>query len=394
MMEAVGPLAGGQSGVSVPQTPPVVTFHLVISEIDLMRRRVLVIGAGVSGLTTAKSLVDAGFAVTVVAEKRAEFTPSIVAGALWEWPPAVCGHHTDLESLRRSKHWAVESYRRFEALAAHSSPGVRLATAVFYFRHRIEDRPMERQKMEEVARHVHEFERSPDLIDRYGVNREFGLRDAYCYVAPLIDTDVYMQWLRNELRDAGCRFDECKLTQPLESLEAGLCAVYDACAIVNCSGLGSIQLAGDAMAPLRGALVRVRNDGATMPRVGVAHCVANDDANPHQQMIYIIPRGPDHLLLGGIAELGEWDVEIGLENYEPVREMLRRCQQFLPALESAVIDEHEPVRVGLRPYREKNVRLEREGSTRIIHNYGHGGSGFTFSWGCGAEVASLVKQLL
>ena len=46
-------------------------------------------------------------------------------------------------------------------------------------------------------------------------------------------------------------------------------------------------------------------------------------------------------------------------------------------------------RVGLRPFRRSGVRVERtqlrDGRT-VIHNYGHGGSGFTLSWGC-AEAA-------
>ena len=55
----------------------------------------LVIGAGVVGLTTALCARQAGYEVVVVAERFAPDITSVVAGALWEWPPAVCGHHRD-----------------------------------------------------------------------------------------------------------------------------------------------------------------------------------------------------------------------------------------------------------------------------------------------------------
>lgn len=102
---------------------------------------------------------------------------------------------------------------------------------------------------------------------------------------------------------------------------------------------------------------------------------------------------PDMLVLGGLVEMDEWDLDIGLANYGPVREMLRRCEEFLPILRKAEMDVFEPVRVGLRPFRKQNVRLEREPDSRIIHNYGHGGSGFTFSWGCAQEVVQIVEGM-
>lgn len=356
-----------------------------------MSKRVLVIGAGVSGLTTARCLIDAGFEVTVLTEKSAELTTSVIAGALWEWPPAVCGYHTDSESLRKSKQWSATSYERFGELAAHPETGVRMIPAVFYFRHRVEDNTAERQKMEETMLQVKGFEHTPDLIERHGINHSMGLCDAYGYFSPLIETNVYMEWLRNELVKLGCRFEHRKLVQPLTDLEQSLCDEYKVRTIVNCSGLGSIELAGDhSMQPLRGALIRVMNDGSTMPRIATAHCVALDVKVAHPQMIYIVPRGPNHLLLGGIAELGEWNTNIGLGNYAPIRDILQRCQEFMPILESAVIDESDPVNVGLRPYRKKNVRLEQDLPYRIIHNYGHGGSGFTFSWGCAEEIVKLI----
>ena len=53
--------------------------------------------------------------------------------------------------------------------------------------------------------------------------------------------------------------------------------------------------------------------------------------------------------------------------------------------------------VGLRPFRLGGVRLEYEyykGKLHVIHNYGHGGSGVTLSWGCAKEVANIAKAKL
>ena len=108
-------------------------------------------------------------------------------------------------------------------------------------------------------------------------------------------------------------------------------------------------------------------------------------------MVYIVPRG-DKLVLGGLAEAGEWDTKVTLQNYRPAREMYERCLEFMPILKQAELDPERPVRVGLRPARKKNVRLEAEAGTSIIHNYGHGGSGFSLSWGCAFEVVELLKM--
>jgi D-amino-acid oxidase len=47
---------------------------------------------------------------------------------------------------------------------------------------------------------------------------------------------------------------------------------------------------------------------------------------------------------------------------------------------------------GLRPARPA-VRLEldqTDDGRPLVHDYGHGGSGFTLSWGCADEVAALL----
>ena len=49
---------------------------------------------------------------------------------------------------------------------------------------------------------------------------------------------------------------------------------------------------------------------------------------------------------------------------------------------------------GLRPCRKSGIRLEAEtvGNKLIIHDYGHGGSGISLSWGCAHEAVNIMKQ--
>jgi hypothetical protein len=101
---------------------------------------IVVIGGGVTGLTTACELLHRNYKVTVVAERYVNSESRItsqIAGALWEWPPAVCGRHTDPMSLDMSKRWCKIAYDRFKKMAADpelsAAAGVRMRLAKFFF---------------------------------------------------------------------------------------------------------------------------------------------------------------------------------------------------------------------------------------------------------------------
>jgi hypothetical protein len=52
------------------------------------------------------------------------------------------------------------------------------------------------------------------------------------------------------------------------------------------------------------------------------------------------------------------------------------------------------IAVCLRPFRPAGPRVETErlGNVLVVHNYGHGGSGWSLSWGSSAGAVRLAMQ--
>jgi D-amino-acid oxidase len=101
--------------------------------------------------------------------------------------------------------------------------------------------------------------------------------------------------------------------------------------------------------------------------------------------MYAIPRRND-CVFGGTNEISD---NLAIDP-AATSTIVAECSRVLKIDNPRVLNE----RVGLRPFRKSGVRLERQhlrdGRT-VIHNYGHGGSGFTLSWGCAEKVLALVS---
>ena len=93
------------------------------------------------------------------------------------------------------------------------------------------------------------------------------------------------------------------------------------------------------------------------------------------------------MILGGVAQTNDWSLDVRMKDREYI---LEKCIKLIPELKNAEIIEDM---VGLRPGRSE-VRLEKEilFGRPIIHNYGHGGSGVTLSWGCADDVVELANE--
>lgn len=361
---------------------------------SLSQPRALVIGSGVNGWTTALVLARRDWRVVVLADRFGIDNVAAVAGVLWEWPPSVGECPRNQTAPARVTRWAMRSYVRFGYLAADPGTRISVRPAVFYFSSRIEDDPAEHAKMVALQHFVSGFMRDAALIDSYGVS-PVGLVDAYSYLTPTIDTDWYLDWLTHKAQVAGVTAVQLRIHGPLIEQEQRLRAEYGADVIVNCTGLGACELADDpTIEAHRSALLRIVDDDTSSPRVTVAHVVTANTHTDKTNGIFIVPRGVDRLLLGGLVEPGHYDTDLNLANHRPLRDMLDRCTEFLPRLRGAHLDDLDPVRVGLRPFRPGGVRLETEPGTQIVHNYGHGGAGVILSWGCALEVAHLARKAL
>ncbi|KAK1227360.1 hypothetical protein PQX77_009644 [Marasmius sp. AFHP31] len=371
---------------------------------------ILVVGGGVIGLTTAWSLLDQGYKVTILSKEWASYgkeqrIASQIAGALWEYPPAVCGQHTDKISLQHSKKWCMVAYHVWNALSQdprYKESGVRMMPSNFYFPDPIEGDDFQTEKMNEIAASgVVGFTKGAHLIKEFNVDPVHGGVDAYGIMAPVIDTDAAMKWLMGLVQAKGATLVTEAIKGDLLNQEDALRNRFGAEVIINCTGIASAETAGDdSCYPIRGGLIRVINDGVSMPKVEAGLTISADVARQNE-IVFIVPRSDNTLILGGFTEPNEYDLDLTLES-PVIKRMKERCEAFLPQLKNAKIDPDYPVAQGLRPFRQRNIRVERElrqlvpGSkpSRIVHSYGHGGAGWSLSFGCASDVLGLVKEAL
>jgi D-amino-acid oxidase len=313
---------------------------------------VLIIGAGVSGLTTAVCLAEAGMAVRVLTKQPPSETTSAMAGA--SWGPYMV---TDSRILQ----WSTVTLAALERIAVEEpDSGVRLTPGLEVSIELTE--PPDWARQVRGYRPCHPGERPQP--ERYTTG--------WVYTIPLVDMPRYLRYLERRLNAAGTVIELVTVHSFAEV--ADLAPV-----VVNCAGLGARELADDGdLYPIRGQILVVENPGIDR--------FFQDDAEG--ELTYFLPHG-DHVVLGGSAVTGSEDLAV---DEEATAAIIKRCAEIEPLLRNAKVIKP---RVGLRPTRPR-VRVEREEADgyTLIHNYGHGGGGLTLSWGCARDVLALVDQTI
>jgi D-amino-acid oxidase len=330
-----------------------------------MKHRVAIVGAGVSGLTCGVVFAERGYRITILAKEIGQQTTSGAAAALW-FP-------YDVEPVDKVIPWALETFRTLVDLARSAESGVSMIELRQFSRTeeiQIPDWaiPLGARRLPAVATALC---RRADGSRRKRLDTARRLqpfKSGFTLTVPLMDTTIYLDYLANRFLKADGQITKNVRFETLEDVDPK----FDL--VINSAGIGARELVHDIdLEPHRGQVAIVR-------RIKDLPCAVVCDDAP---LMYAIPRRSD-CVFGGTNELSD---NLAADSATTAR-IVADCSRALKIEKPNVLTE----RVGLRPFRKLGVRVERDrlsdGRT-VIHNYGHGGSGFTLSWGCAAEVVQL-----
>eukprot|EP00123_Amoebidium_parasiticum_P001650 comp12806_c0_seq1/m.7946 comp12806_c0_seq1/g.7946 ORF comp12806_c0_seq1/g.7946 comp12806_c0_seq1/m.7946 type:complete len:349 (-) comp12806_c0_seq1:141-1187(-) len=341
-------------------------------------KHVVVLGAGIVGVSTAIRLREAGYRVTLWTKDTYPGVTSAGCGGFW------CPYHIEPED--KVEPWCRETLEVMREHAMDEESGVTcMPTVQMYTKETEENLPWwkditELEVQEPGSKWVPE-----------------GYSSAWVYQTAVADMDVYMKWLRAKLDKLGIPIVEGKeLTPPFQSAVVNAKEVLkgDLWVLVNCTGLGANKLLGDDLIkPGRGVVLKVKRP------IGFNYVLCDDTRAP--DIRYIIPRGKHLATCGGCYQEGNWNEEVMPGEAERIKECVAEMAGSIEGekMKKAFQDaEVTATWSGLRPVRDP-IRLEidrdfeADGDVHVVHNYGHGGAGVTACWGCATEVCQLLAGL-
>jgi len=313
--------------------------------------KVAIVGQGVMGLTSAVRLRESGFRVTLFSREPFGQTTSMAAGAYW-------GPHKTYPA-ERVLDWAKTTYDEYSRQRRDPQSGVHFEPHLRFC--------VDPDDNAFVLQCVDDWERID--AEQYGVS----CHEAFRAILPVIDVPVFMRNLKRRLEEAHADFVLDEIESPGE-----LACDYDL--VVNCTGVWARHFVeDDEVFPIRGQVVRVTRPA----ELGCSTRIYLKD----DRLTLILPRSND-VILGGTSQENDWDRGVRSSESENI---LKQCTEVVPDIREAEV---LGAAVGLRPGR-RAVRLELEitdAGQAVIHNYGHGGGGYTVAWGCADEVAAIARR--
>lgn len=317
-----------------------------------------VVGAGIVGLTTAEELIKQypSAAITIMADKFNMETTSDGAAGLFMLVSKFKGPSEEL-----TRKWVQDSYEYYMDLL-HKDCGI---FEIYGYTLSETTRDACWCPIMASVLPLYRYAAQEELLQFPG-NWKYG-----SYSKSLITRGrTYLPWALKRLKRHPNLTVVKKYVNSLRELESE----FDV--IVNCSGLGAADICKDPFViPIRGQVMKVE-----APSVDKFYLAGRS---------YIIPSGHGVATLGGTHQFGYDTTDI---NPIDSRGIYDRCTTLLPELKSSRILWEW---AGLRPYRHvARVEAERVGKLKVVHNYGHGGSGLTTGPGTSKYAVKQLQQIM
>jgi D-amino-acid oxidase len=346
---------------------------------------IVIIGAGVLGLTTA----------AVLQEMDPKLSITIVAAEVPLEPPVT---DAPRPSADYASMWAGAHVRPIHGPSAQLSDEQDLLLQTTTTMEKIARNSPESGVEEVMACEVTEFI-PEDTIHLQTGDIYAGENDSFRIMEPqelppltmwgceyktwVINIHVYCRWLLSSFTKLGGTIIQKKLSTVEDAFDV-LPSKDGTPLVINCSGRNFDTDSKTNI--IRGQTVLVQNEyHRTVTR-----------QNKDGSWSFLIPRPlGGGTIVGGTKQVGDWDSTIRPEdttavltsavNYWP--DFVNDVDKFKVAMEN----------VGRRPFRKGGLRIEAEtlrNNRTIVHGYGAGGRGYELSWGAARRIVNIVTTLL
>ena len=368
-----------------------------------MSEKIIVIGGGISGLTTALSLQLLGHDTEIITDQNVTDADKQTHPEFASLYPSASIIPHSVYSDRLEKLFK-KSQTIFYELRKLTFPGVTIHKHYEIFEDNLEQPDYCRWML-----NLQSF----DQLDPERVPRRPEVDELYGWAFDCIfaDWDMYLPALYKLYNQLEGTITTQRLTSSdIPSLPAEI--------IINCSGTGSVELFDDPSQEqllLRGHLLHkpdapliTNTEGAIISYNYTPESSIYADSDGNACDVYCYPR-KDGWILGGSRQSGQlttsqWNEtanesdQYKIDGISFPRQIIDLNQEILGHTYGKSLDKSDKLtpQVGYRYIRNRvnGLRMDTEklSNKKIIHNYGHGGAGVTLSWGCALDIAKRITQ--